>query len=58
MRACLVATKLARRAELSSAALVETYYAAMIRFAGCGATSNEAAAALGGDDIPVHSAGP
>lgn len=54
MRACLVATKLARRAELSSAALVKMYYAAMMRFAGCAATSHEAAAALGGADIAVR----
>jgi HD-GYP domain-containing protein (c-di-GMP phosphodiesterase class II)/DNA-binding CsgD family transcriptional regulator len=57
MRACLLATELARRAELSSAAQAEVYYATLMRFAGCAATSHEAAAALGGDDIAVRARG-
>ncbi len=57
MRACLLATELARRAEVSSAALAEVYYATLMRFAGCAATSHEAAAALGGDDIAVRARG-
>ena len=32
----------------------EVYYAALMRFAGCAATSHEAAALLGGDDIAVR----
>jgi hypothetical protein len=33
------------------------YYAALLRFAGCAATSHEIAAALGGDDILVRARG-
>jgi hypothetical protein len=57
MRACLLATELARRAGLGSAALGDVYYATLMRFAGCAATSHEAAAALGGDDIAVRARG-
>ena len=57
MRACLVATELSRRAGLSPARQADVYYATLLRFAGCAATSHEAAASFGGDDIAVRSRG-
>jgi len=57
MRACLVATELARRAGFGSASRGEVYYSALMRFAGCAATSHEAAAAFGGDDVAVRARG-
>ena len=57
MRACLLATELARRAGLEPSPQGEVFYASLMRFAGCAATSHEAAAALGGDDIAVRSRG-
>jgi HD-GYP domain-containing protein (c-di-GMP phosphodiesterase class II) len=57
MRACLLATELARRAGLGSTAVGDVYYGTLMRFAGCAATSHEAAAALGGDDVVVRARG-
>ena len=57
MRACLLATELARRAGLDSVRQGEVYYGTLMRFVGCAATSHEVAAALGGDDIAVRAAG-
>jgi HD-GYP domain-containing protein (c-di-GMP phosphodiesterase class II)/DNA-binding CsgD family transcriptional regulator len=57
MRACLLALELGRRAGLSAGELGDVFYAALMRFSGCSATSHEAAAALGGDDIAVRSRG-
>jgi len=57
MRACLVATELAGRAGLSPARRSEVYYATLMRFAGCAATSHEAAANFGGDDIALRAQG-
>jgi HD-GYP domain-containing protein (c-di-GMP phosphodiesterase class II)/DNA-binding CsgD family transcriptional regulator len=57
MRACLLATELARRVGLSPARQGEVFYASLMRYAGCAATSHEAAAAFGGDDIAVRSRG-
>ncbi len=57
MRACLLATELARRAGLDGLRQVEVYYATLMRFAGCAATSHEIAAAFGGDDIVVRACG-
>jgi HD-GYP domain-containing protein (c-di-GMP phosphodiesterase class II) len=57
MRACLLATELARRAGLDVNRRGNVYYAALLRFAGCAATSHELAAALGGDDIVVRARG-
>jgi hypothetical protein len=54
MRACLLATELARRAEVDGAAV---YYATLLRFAGCAATSHEIAATFGGDDVVVRARG-
>jgi HD-GYP domain-containing protein (c-di-GMP phosphodiesterase class II) len=57
MRACLIATELARRAGLDPARQAEVYYGTLLRFAGCAATSHEIAAAFGGNDIAVRAAG-
>jgi HD-GYP domain-containing protein (c-di-GMP phosphodiesterase class II) len=57
MRACLLATELARRAGLDRASQAEVYYGTLLRFAGCAATSHEIAAAFGGDDIAVRARG-
>jgi len=57
MRACLVANELARRGGQSPERLEEVYYSTLMRFAGCAATSHEAAASFGGDDIAVRARG-
>jgi HD-GYP domain-containing protein (c-di-GMP phosphodiesterase class II)/DNA-binding CsgD family transcriptional regulator len=57
MRACLLATELARRAGLDDPARADVYYATLMRFSGCAATSHELAGALGGDDIAVRARG-
>jgi HD-GYP domain-containing protein (c-di-GMP phosphodiesterase class II)/DNA-binding CsgD family transcriptional regulator len=57
MRACLLATELARRAGLEEPRRCDIYYTALLRYAGCAATSHEMAAMLGGDDIAVRSRG-
>jgi HD-GYP domain-containing protein (c-di-GMP phosphodiesterase class II) len=57
MRACLVATELSRRAGESASAQAEVYYTTLLRFAGCAATSHEAAAHFGGDDVAVRARG-
>lgn len=55
MRACLLATELACRAGLEEPRRCDVYYTALLRYAGCAATSHELAAMLGGDDIAVRS---
>jgi len=57
MRSCLVATELAARSGLSPARRSEVYYSTLMRFAGCAATSHEAAANFGGDDVALRSGG-
>jgi HD-GYP domain-containing protein (c-di-GMP phosphodiesterase class II) len=57
MRACLLATELARRAGVDPEVESAVYYATLMRFAGCTATSHEAALRLGGDDIVVRARG-
>src|SRR5664280_2178525 len=57
MRACLLATELARRAGLQPGPQGDVFYASLMRFAGCAATSHEAAGAFGGDDVAVRSRG-
>ena len=57
VRACLLATELARRAGLDVTRQVEVYYGTLMRFAGCAATSHEIAAVFGGDDIVVRARG-
>jgi len=54
VRACLLATELARRAGLDERSQGEVYYGTLMRFAGCAATSHEIAAVFGGDDIVVR----
>lgn len=57
MRACLIATGLARRAGLDHIRRGEVYYGTLLRFVGCAATSREIAAAFGGDDVAVRARG-
>ena len=57
MRACLVATELARRAGLDEPDRNDVYYTTLMRFAGCAATSHELAARFDGDDIVVRARG-
>jgi HD-GYP domain-containing protein (c-di-GMP phosphodiesterase class II)/DNA-binding CsgD family transcriptional regulator len=56
MRACLLATELARRSGLDERARGDVYYGTLLRFAGCAATSHEIAAVFG-DDIVVRARG-
>jgi HD-GYP domain-containing protein (c-di-GMP phosphodiesterase class II)/DNA-binding CsgD family transcriptional regulator len=57
MRACLLATELARRTGIPDHRTSDVYYAGLLRFAGCAATSHEIATAFGGDDIVVRAQG-
>jgi HD-GYP domain-containing protein (c-di-GMP phosphodiesterase class II)/DNA-binding CsgD family transcriptional regulator len=57
MRACLLSSELARRAGLDPVRRSDVFYTSLLRYAGCAATSHEAAGALGGDDIAVRSRG-
>jgi HD-GYP domain-containing protein (c-di-GMP phosphodiesterase class II)/DNA-binding CsgD family transcriptional regulator len=57
MRACLLATELARRAGLGEGRLADVYYATLLRFAGCAATSHDIAGRFGGDDVTVRARG-
>src|SRR5919204_4386108 len=57
MRACLLATALAREAGRHEADCRDVYYTALMRFAGCPATSHEIAARYGGDDVTVRARG-
>lgn len=57
VRACLLATELARRAGLDERRQGEVYYGTLMRFAGCAATSHELAAVFGSDDIVVRARG-
>ena len=54
IRACLVATELGRRTGLSDADLCDVYYATLLRFVGCTATSHEMALYFGGDDVKAR----
>lgn len=55
--AAVVAAELARRLRLSPAERSQTYFASLLRFAGCTATSLEYSMHLGGDDIAVRFGG-
>ena len=57
VRACMLATELARRAGLDERRRGEVFYGTLMRFAGCAATSHEIAAVFGGDDIVVRARG-
>ena len=56
MRACLMATELARRAGLDAGRQDAVYYGTLLRFAGCAATSHELASVFG-DDVMVRARG-
>lgn len=53
----IIATRLAEYLGLSTAARQTVYYAALLRAAGCTATSHEYALHLGGDDVAVRFGG-
>jgi HD-GYP domain-containing protein (c-di-GMP phosphodiesterase class II)/DNA-binding CsgD family transcriptional regulator len=57
MRACLLAAELARRAGLGEPRRQDVYYATLLRFAGCAATSHEMAGRMGGNDVLVRARG-
>jgi HD-GYP domain-containing protein (c-di-GMP phosphodiesterase class II) len=55
--ASIIATQLAGFLGLSAADRASTYYATLLRFAGCTATSHEYTQNLGGNDVAVRFAG-
>jgi hypothetical protein len=57
MRACLLATAVGRCLRLSEAELADTYYATLLRFVGCTATSTLLATGFAGDDVEVRRLG-
>lgn len=57
MRATLLAVHLGRGLGVADADLAAVYYATLLRFVGCTATSHEYAAAFGGDDVAARRAG-
>ena len=57
MRACLLAVHLGRRLGLHESDLFDAYYATLLRFVGCTATSTAYAAGFAGDDVDVRRAG-
>ncbi|MQA00577.1 MAG: HD domain-containing protein [Dehalococcoidia bacterium] len=54
MRACLLATSLARRAGCPEDTVRDVYYATLLRHLGCTATAAEEASHLGGDEIAAR----
>lgn len=57
MRAALLAAELADRAGLDAGRRQDAYYTALLRFAGCAATSHEMAGRYGGNDVLVRARG-
>jgi hypothetical protein len=57
MRACLLATRLARIEGLREPEAAAVYTTTLLRFVGCTATSLEYAQAFGGDDVAVRGRG-
>jgi HD-GYP domain-containing protein (c-di-GMP phosphodiesterase class II) len=57
MRACLLATRLARVEGLREPEAAAVYTTTLLRFVGCTATSLEYAEAFGGDDVTVRGRG-
>lgn len=57
LRACLLATYLGGCLRLPEVDLVDVYYAALLRFIGCTATSEMYAAGFAGDDVDVRRLG-
>jgi HD-GYP domain-containing protein (c-di-GMP phosphodiesterase class II) len=51
IRACLVATGLARRMDVPEAKVSDVYYTALLRHLGCTATAHEEAYLFGGDEL-------
>ena len=56
LRTCLIALQLSDRLGLSSDALSDVYYLALLRFLGCTADAHEFAELVGGDDIALRAA--
>ena len=57
MRACLLATRLARIEGLGEPEAAAVHATTLLRFVGCTATSLEYAQAFGGDDVAVRDRG-
>jgi HD-GYP domain-containing protein (c-di-GMP phosphodiesterase class II) len=57
MRACLLATALARRQRLPDDDVADIYWTTLLAHAGCTAYAHEQAAVFGGDEIAVNAAG-
>ena len=57
MRACLLATAVGRHLRLPDGQLADAYYASLLRFVGCTATSTLLATGFGGDDVEVRRLG-
>lgn len=57
MRACLLATQLARQMQLSEEEAANAYYTTLLKYVGCTAYAHEEAAMFGGDDIAVRASG-
>ena len=57
MRACLLAVHVGRRLGLADSDLNDVYYATLLRFVGCTATSTDYALAFAGDDVDVRRGG-
>jgi HD-GYP domain-containing protein (c-di-GMP phosphodiesterase class II) len=57
MRACLLATGLARRAGLPEPEVADVYWTTLLAHSGCTAFAHEQAALFGGDEIAVNAAG-
>jgi HD-GYP domain-containing protein (c-di-GMP phosphodiesterase class II)/DNA-binding CsgD family transcriptional regulator len=54
VRACALATGLARSMSLGDDEVRDVYFTTLLRYVGCTATSHEYAHALGGDDVAVR----
>ncbi|HEY7283236.1 MAG TPA: HD domain-containing phosphohydrolase [Actinomycetota bacterium] len=54
VRACALATGLARSMSLGDGEVRDVYFTTLLRYVGCTATSHEYARALGGDDVAVR----
>jgi HD-GYP domain-containing protein (c-di-GMP phosphodiesterase class II)/DNA-binding CsgD family transcriptional regulator len=57
IRACLVATGLARRAGLRDEQVADVYWTALLTHVGCTAIAHDQAALFGGDEITVNAIG-
>src|SRR5919205_3050990 len=57
LRVCLLATRLARRMDLSEHEVTDVYFVALLRFVGCTSFAHEESVMFGGDDIALRQAG-